>query len=97
LHQHHNYQKECAYLFYKYIQKNGVDHVISEMCIFLHHEISNVQGRFFDKNSTLAEFSHLCNYERFGLITVISIDILGNNVTIDDCCCEYHIFDRCCE
>jgi hypothetical protein len=49
------------------MQKNKVGHVISEMCMFLHHEIFNAQGRFFDKNGTLAEFSELCNYERFGL------------------------------
>jgi hypothetical protein len=35
LYQHRNYQKECAYLFYKGMQKNGVDHVISEMWMFL--------------------------------------------------------------
>jgi hypothetical protein len=62
-----NYQKECAYLFYKDMQKIGVDHVISDMCMFLRREIFNAQGRFFDKNDTLAEFSQLCNYERFDL------------------------------
>jgi hypothetical protein len=66
-HQHRNYQKECAYLFDKDMQKNGVDHVISNMCMFLHREIFNAQGRFFDKNGTLAEFSQLYNYERFDL------------------------------
>jgi hypothetical protein len=35
--------------------------------MFLHREIFNTQGRFFDKNSTLAEFPQLYNYERFGL------------------------------
>jgi hypothetical protein len=49
------------------MQKNGVDHVISDICMFLCREIFNAQGRFFDKNSTLAEFSQLCNYERFDL------------------------------
>jgi hypothetical protein len=49
------------------MQKNGVNHVISDICMFLCHEIFNAQGRFFDKNSTLAEFSQLCNYERFDL------------------------------
>jgi hypothetical protein len=67
------------------------------MCMFLHCKIFNAQGRFFDKNGTLAEFPQLCNYERFGLWTVISIDIVGNNVNIDDQCCEYCIFDRCYE
>jgi hypothetical protein len=55
-HQHHNYQNECAYLFYKDMQKSGVDHVISDMCMFLCREIFNAQGRFFDKNDTLESF-----------------------------------------
>ena len=79
------------------MQKNGVDHVISDMCMFVRREIFNAQGRFFDKNDTLVEFPQLCNYERFGLSTVISIDVLRNNVNIDDRCCEYCIFDRYCE
>jgi hypothetical protein len=66
-HQHRNYQKECAYLFDKDMQKNEINHVISDMCMFLRREIFNAQGRFFDKNGTLAEFPQLCNYERFGL------------------------------
>jgi hypothetical protein len=66
-HQHRNYQKECAYFFDKDMQKSGVDHVISDMCMFLRHEIFNAQGRFFDKNGILAEFSELCNYEKFSL------------------------------
>jgi hypothetical protein len=49
------------------MQKNRVDHVISDMCMFLRREIFSVQGRFFDKNDTLAEFPQLYNYERFGL------------------------------
>jgi hypothetical protein len=49
------------------MQKNGVDHVIFEMCMFLRREIFNAQGRFFNKSGTLAEFPQLCNYERFGL------------------------------
>jgi hypothetical protein len=53
--------------FYKDIQKNGVNHVISDMRLFLRREIFNVQGRFFDKNGTLAKFPQLCNYERFDL------------------------------
>jgi hypothetical protein len=66
-HQHRNYQKECVYLFDKDMQKNEVNHVISDMCMFLRREIFNPQERFFDKNDTLAEFSQLCNYERCGL------------------------------
>jgi hypothetical protein len=49
------------------MQKNGINHVISGMCMLLHREIFNAQGRFFDKNGTLAEFPQLYNYERFGL------------------------------
>jgi hypothetical protein len=49
------------------MQKNGVKHVITDMCMFLYHEIFNTQGRFFDKNGALAEFPQLCNYERFGI------------------------------
>jgi hypothetical protein len=49
------------------MQKSGVDHVISDMCMFLRREILNAQGRFFDKNGTLAEFPQLCNYEIFDL------------------------------
>jgi hypothetical protein len=33
LHQHPNYEKEWAYLFDKDMQKSGVDHVISDMCM----------------------------------------------------------------
>jgi hypothetical protein len=54
--QRRNYQKECTYLFDKDMQKNGVDHVISEMCMFLRREIFNAQRSFFNKNGTLAEF-----------------------------------------
>jgi hypothetical protein len=39
--QHRNYQKECAYLFDKNMQKNGTDHVISDMCMFLRREMFN--------------------------------------------------------
>jgi hypothetical protein len=49
------------------MQKNGVNHVISDMCMFLRCEILNAQGRIIDENDTLAEFPQLCNYERFGL------------------------------
>jgi hypothetical protein len=67
LHQHPNYENESAYLFYKDMQKSGVDHVISDMCMFLRREVFHAQGRFYDKNDTLAEFSQLCLYERFGI------------------------------
>jgi hypothetical protein len=74
------------------MQKSGVDHVISDMCMFLHREVFNAQGRFFDKNGTLAEVSQLCLYERFGILTVNSIDVLRNNVNID-----YRRCENCCE
>jgi hypothetical protein len=38
------------------MQKNGINHVISDIGMFLRREIFNAQGRFFDKNGTLAEF-----------------------------------------
>jgi hypothetical protein len=46
---------------------SDVNDVISDMCMFLCREIFYAQGDFFDKNGTLAEFSQLCNYERFGI------------------------------
>jgi hypothetical protein len=50
------------------MQKNRVNHVISDTCMFLCREIFNTQGRFFDRIGTLTtEFPQLCNYERFGL------------------------------
>jgi hypothetical protein len=49
------------------MQKSEINHVISDMCMFLRREIFNAQERFFDKNSTLVEFPQLCNYERFDL------------------------------
>jgi hypothetical protein len=67
LHQHPKYEKESAYLFYKDMQKSRVDHVISDMCIFLSREVFNAEGRFFNKNSTLAEFPQLHLYERFDI------------------------------
>jgi hypothetical protein len=67
LHQHPKYEKESAYLFDKDMQKSIVDHVISDMCMFLRHEVFNAQGIIFDKNGTLAEFPQLCLYERFGI------------------------------
>jgi hypothetical protein len=66
LHQHPKYEKESAYLFYKDMQKSGVDHVISDMCI-VSREVFNAEGRFFNKNSTLAEFPQLRLYERFDI------------------------------
>jgi hypothetical protein len=42
------------------MQKSGVEHVISDICTFLRREVFHVEGRFFDKNNTLAEFSQLC-------------------------------------
>jgi hypothetical protein len=57
--------RKLAYLFDKDMQKSGVDHVISDMCMFLRREVFNAEGRFFDKNGTLAEFPPLYLYERF--------------------------------
>jgi hypothetical protein len=47
------------------MQKNKINHIISDMRMFLRREIFNAQQRFFDKNDTLVEFFPLCNYERF--------------------------------
>jgi hypothetical protein len=66
-HQHPKYDKELEYLFNKDMQKSGVDHVISDMCMFLCREVFNIEERFFDKSGTLAEFPQLCLYERFGI------------------------------
>jgi predicted transcriptional regulator len=65
LHQHPKYEKESAYLFDKDMQKSIINHVITDMCMFLH--VFNAQGKFFDKNDTLVVFSQLCLYERFGI------------------------------
>jgi hypothetical protein len=67
LHQHHKYQQEWTYLFDKDMQVSGINDVILDLCMFLHREIFHAQGDFFDKNDTLAEFSQLYNYERFGI------------------------------
>jgi hypothetical protein len=67
LHQHHKYQYEWAYLFNKNMQVSGINDVISDLCMFLRHEIFHAQGDFFDMNGTLAEFLQLCNYERFDI------------------------------
>jgi hypothetical protein len=53
------------YPFTKDMQNNGVDNVISVICMFLRCEIFHVDGAFFNKIRTLAEFSQLCNYESF--------------------------------
>jgi hypothetical protein len=47
------------------MQKGGVDNVISNICTFLRREIFHIDGAFFDKTETLAEFPQLYNYERF--------------------------------
>jgi hypothetical protein len=52
---------------YKDMQNDGVDNVISDICTFLHREVFYVDGAFFDKTRTLAEFSQLCNYQRFAV------------------------------
>jgi hypothetical protein len=49
------------------MQKGGVDNVILDICTFLRREIFNVDGAFFDKTRTLAEFPQLCHYERFAV------------------------------
>jgi hypothetical protein len=49
------------------MQKSGVDHIISDMCMFLLREVFLAKGRFIDKNGTLAEFPQLCLYERFDI------------------------------
>jgi hypothetical protein len=67
LHQHPNYEKELSYIFDKDMQKSGVDHVISNKCMFLHYEVFNAEGRFFDKNGALEKFPQLCRYQRFGI------------------------------
>jgi hypothetical protein len=58
---------EWDYPFTNDMQKGGVDNVISDICMFLRCEIFHVDGAFSDKIETLAEFSQLCNYERFAL------------------------------
>jgi hypothetical protein len=58
---------EWDYPFIKDMQKGGVDNIILNICILLCHEILHVDGTFFDKTGTLAEFPQLCNYERFSL------------------------------
>jgi hypothetical protein len=58
---------EWDYPFTKDMQKGGVDDVISDISTFLCCEIFHVDGVFFNKIGTLAEFSQLCNYERFAL------------------------------
>jgi hypothetical protein len=47
------------------MQNGGVDNVMSDIYTFLRREIFHVDGTFFDKIGTLAEFPQLYNYERF--------------------------------
>jgi hypothetical protein len=70
LHHYPNYREEWDYPFTHDMQKGGVDNVIADICMFLHHEIFHVDGAFFDKTGTLAEFPQLCHYERFAPYTV---------------------------
>jgi hypothetical protein len=67
VHQHPKYEKESIYLFYKDMQKRESTMFISDMCMFLRREVFHVEGRFFEKNGTLAEFPQLCLNERFGI------------------------------
>jgi hypothetical protein len=65
LHQFPNYRLKWDYPFIKDMQNGRVNNVISDMCMFLHHEIFHAEGTFFNKNETLAEFPQLCTYERY--------------------------------
>jgi hypothetical protein len=67
LHRYPNYREEWDYAFSHDMQKGGVNNVIADICTFLRHKIFHVDGAFFDKAGTLAEFPQLCNYERFAL------------------------------
>jgi hypothetical protein len=67
LHQYPNYREELDYPFTHDMQKGVVDNVISDICTFLSREIFHVDGAFFDKTGTLAEFFQLCHDERFAL------------------------------
>jgi hypothetical protein len=49
------------------MQKSGVHHIISDMCMFLRREVFHAEERLFDKNDTLAELPQLCLYERIGI------------------------------
>jgi hypothetical protein len=49
------------------MQNGGVDNVISDICMFLRFEIFHIDGAFFDKTGTLAEFPQLYNYKRFAV------------------------------
>jgi hypothetical protein len=53
--------------FHKGMQNSGVDNVISDICMFLRHEIFHVDVTFFNKTEMLVEFLELCNYERFAV------------------------------
>jgi hypothetical protein len=48
---------EWDYPFIKDMQNDGVDNVISDICMFLYREIFHVDGAFFNKTETLAEFT----------------------------------------
>jgi hypothetical protein len=65
LHKFLNYRVECDYPFTKDMQNGGVDNVILDICMFLRCEIFHIDGVFFNKNGTLAEFPQLHTYERF--------------------------------
>jgi hypothetical protein len=67
LHQYPNYREECDYPFTHDMQNGGVDNVILNICTFLHREIFCIDGAFFNKTGTLAEFPHLCHYDIFAL------------------------------
>jgi hypothetical protein len=67
LHQFPNYRVEWDYPFTNDMQNGGVDNIISDICMFLCREIFHIEGAFFNKNGTLAEFPRLCTYERFSI------------------------------
>jgi hypothetical protein len=69
LHRYPNYRDECDYSFEHDMQRGGVDNVIADICTFLRREIFHVDCAFFDKTKMLAEFSQLCRYEKFDLLT----------------------------
>jgi hypothetical protein len=60
---------EWDYPFIKGMQNDGVDNVISDICLFLRCEIFHVEDTFFGNNGMLAEFPQLCTYERFSIQT----------------------------
>jgi hypothetical protein len=74
-HQHHNYQKECAYLFFI-----SIDHVISDMCMFLRREIFNAQGRLFNKKDLVFKLQSLLIY--LETTWILMIDVVNKHLTI---------------